>query len=127
MPASEIGLYHDAGSGETRPPYHPSRRTVSQAAVRAGEARAEPGVVHYFGQLLQRELADPAAPHQYRGVAIKVRRGEERRILVLDQGLLVGLQRHPEHDHVGVALAGARIGGVGPGGAEEHEDRPPSW
>jgi hypothetical protein len=32
--------------------------------------------VHYFGQLLQRELADPAGPNQYRRMAVKAWRGE---------------------------------------------------
>ena len=47
--------------------------------------------------------------------------GEERRVRVLDERQLVALGLHPDHDHVGVALAGVGILRVGLRRAEEHE------
>src|SRR6185503_2604292 len=70
------------------------------------------------------ELADPAPPYQHRRVAVEVRRGEERRPRILDQRLLVGLRRYPEHDHVRVALTGDGIDGVRARVAKEHKGLP---
>lgn len=52
-------------------------------------------------------------------MAVKVRRGKKWRPLVLDQRLLVGLGRYPEHDHVRIALPGLWVNCVWPGSAEE--------
>ena len=41
-----------------------------------------------------------------------------------NQRQLVAFRFHPEHDHVRIALAGVRIGRIGPGRAEEHERFP---
>src|SRR5208283_1179581 len=50
--------------------------------------------------------------------------GEERRSGILDQSQLVALRLHPEHDHVGIALAGVRIVCIGLGRTEEDERLP---
>ena len=109
-----------------RRPGKPSQRLLAGMRLEpgggsGGRGSSEPGVLDYFGQLREGELADPAGPYQYRRVAIKVRGGEERRRLVLNQRLLVSLRRHPEHDHVRVALAGAGIGSVRTRVTEEDE------
>jgi len=57
-------------------------------------------------------------------VAVEVWRGEERRSVVLDQCLLLGLRRHPKDDHVQVALPGLGVDRIGTWGAEEHERSP---
>src|SRR5579859_2076301 len=54
-----------------------------------GRGLGEPGVLDDLGQFRHGELADPARANQHRRVTVEVRRGEERRLLVLDQGLLV--------------------------------------
>src|SRR5579863_4753822 len=82
-----------------------------------GRGLSEPGVLDDLGQLWHGELADPARADQHRRVTVEMRRGEERRRLVLDQGLLVSFRRYPEHDHVGVAFAGFGVEGVGARGA----------
>ena len=87
----------------------------------AGRRLGQPRVLHHLGQLLQRELADPAGPQQHGGVAVEVRRGEERRGVVLDQGELVGLAADPEDDDVLVALAGVGVDRVRARVAEEDE------
>ena len=87
----------------------------------AGRCPGQPGILDDLGELGQRELADPARPDQHRGMPVEVRCSEERRVRVLDQRLLVGLRRHPEHDDVRVPLTAIRVNGVRPRGTEEHE------
>src|SRR3954451_9285426 len=54
-------------------------------------------------------------------MAVEVRRGEERAVLVLHEGLLLGLVPHPEDDDVVVALPRLGVHRVRPGGPEEDE------
>ncbi len=81
----------------------------------------EPSVLDYLRQLLPAQLTDPAGAQQHRWVTIEVRRGEERRRGILNQGLLVGYRWNPEHDHVLVAFGRFRIDGVRARVAEERE------
>jgi len=87
----------------------------------AGRCPGQPGVLDDLGELGQRELADAARPQQHREMPVEVRRGEERRVRVLDQRLLVRVRRHPEHHDVRVPLTGIRVDGVRPRVTEEHE------
>ena len=55
-----------------------------------------------------------------------MRRGEGRRVRVLDRRLLVGLRRHPEHGDVRVPLTGFRVDGVRPRVRKNTNDPSPS-
>src|SRR6516164_874662 len=122
-----------AGWPGERPSWHGRPASVLSAELLGaepgrgppGRRLAKPCVLNYFGQFSQGELADPAGPHQHRRVAVEARCGEERRRLVLHQGLFVGFRGHPEDDHIRVALAGLWVGGVGPGRTEEHKGLAP--
>ena len=81
----------------------------------------EPRLLDDLDQLVALELAHPRRPEQHRGVAVEVRRGEERQPLVLEQRLLVALGGDPEDDDVVVALARLRVDGVGSRRPEEDE------
>jgi hypothetical protein len=54
-------------------------------------------------------------------MTVEVRRREEREGRIGQDGLLLELAVHPEHDHIGVALARVRIDRVRPWVAEEDE------
>ena len=84
----------------------------------------QPGVLDDLPELGQVDLAQARGPHQHGRVPVEVGRREERRARVLHQRVLVVLGAHPEHDHVVVALAGARVHGVWSGVPEEDERLP---
>ena len=107
--------------GRTRPPArgrhrhrdhtphpHPGRHPETMAGYRSR------GSCTTLDSPSRQRLQAGQCPFQRAGYYRKTTRPNAQR-----PRLLVGLLRHPEHDHIGVAPAGARIGGVGPGGAEE--------
>lgn len=59
-----------------------------------GRRSGEPGILDQFNQILPGKFADPACPQQHRWVPVEMRRREERRSVILDQCLFVGLRRH---------------------------------
>src|SRR5829696_165128 len=81
----------------------------------------EPGVLDDFLQLGQGQLTQAAGPHEHRRMPVEMARGEERCRLVLDQRLLLGLVRKPEHDDIALALAAIRVDRVGSRVPEEDE------
>jgi hypothetical protein len=90
----------------------------------SGRGTGEPGVLHHLGEFGVAEVGQVLAADQDRQVPIEVRRREERRVVVLDQRLLVGLVADPENDHVVIPFAGHTVHGVGARVAEEHERLP---
>ncbi len=104
------------GSAWCRAP--PARRL--SCGRRPGRAR-RPAPVR---PTLPADLPEPARLHQHRVVPVEVRGGEERRCLILDQGLLVGFGLDPEDDHVGKPFSSRGVHGVRPRGTEEDEGLP---
>jgi len=80
-----------------------------------------PLVLNQVNQLLVRKLGDARRAEQDRRMSVKVARREKGRPRIPNERLLLELCRHPEHDHVGVALPGHGIGGVGSRRPEEDE------
>jgi hypothetical protein len=72
-------------------------------------ARAKPRALDEALQLLAARLPDPRAAQQHRGVSVEVGRREEREGRIGQDDFLLQLRFDPEHDHVGVALAGVRV------------------
>ena len=87
----------------------------------------EPRVLDDFLQLRQGQLTQAAGLHEHRRMPVEMGGGEERCRLVLDQCLLLGLVRNPEHDDVAVALATVRVDGVGSRIPEKDKGLTPTW